>query len=111
MDRGTIEKGVNKDLNADPLENQSQSLLRYNSLFTQTLTITIPSNTNLRAGDIIECSFPITSTKKKKEFDEEQSGLYMIKELCHHYDTEGSYTSAKLIRDTFGQFAANNKEK
>jgi hypothetical protein len=29
--------------------------------------------------------------------------------LCHHFDTEGSYTSMKLIRDTFGQFATNNK--
>ena len=110
LDRGTIEKGVNKDLNADPLENQSQSLLRYNSLFTQTLTITIPSNTNLRAGDIIECLFPVTSTKKEKEFDQEQSGLYMIKELCHQFTSEGSYTSAKLIRDTFGQYGTNNKE-
>lgn len=110
LDRGTIEKDVKKDLNADPLENQSQSLLRYNSLFTQTLTITIPSNTNLRAGDIIECSFPVTSTKKEKEFDQEQSGLYMIKELCHQFNAEGSYTSAKLIRDTFGQYGTNNKE-
>jgi hypothetical protein len=110
LDRGTTEKGVNKDLNADPLENQSQSLLRYNSLFTQTLTITIPSNTNLRAGDIIECSFPATSTTKNKEFDDEQSGLYMIKELCHQFNSEGSYTSAKLIRDTFGQYGTNNKE-
>ena len=74
------------------------------------MTITIPSNTNLRAGDIIECLFPVTSTKKEKEFDQEQSGLYMIKELCHQFTSEGSYTSAKLIRDTFGQYGTNNKE-
>ena len=80
-------------------------------LFTQTLTITIPSNTNLRAGDIIECSFPANTTSKNKEFDDEQSGLYMIKELCHHFDSAGSYTSAKLVRDTFGQFSPNNKDK
>ena len=35
----------------------------------------------------------------------------MIKELCHHFDAQGSYTSAKLVRDTFGQFSPNNKEK
>ena len=34
----------------------------------------------------------------------------MIKELCHHFDAQGSY-SAKLVRDTFGQFSPNNKEK
>jgi hypothetical protein len=78
-------------------------------LFTQILSVTVPSNTNLRAGDIIECLFPKTTISTKKEFDEQQSGLYMIKALCHHFDTEGSYTSMKLIRDTFGQFATNNK--
>ena len=34
----------------------------------------------------------------------------MIKELCHHYDTEGSWTTLKLIRDTFGKYGTNNKE-
>ena len=32
----------------------------------------------------------------------------MIKELCHHFDTNGSYTSMKLVRDTFGQYGTNN---
>tara|TARA_R100000406_G_scaffold91166_1_gene78732 strand:- start:3420 stop:4739 length:1320 start_codon:yes stop_codon:yes gene_type:complete len=111
LDRGTIEKGVSVETNSDQLLYQSQSLTRYNTLFTQTLTITVGANTNLHAGDVIRCEFPKTTTSDEREMDSEQSGLYMIKELCHHYDTEGSYTSAKLIRDTFGQFAANNKEK
>lgn len=109
IDIGTLEKDVSVDENADPLKYQSQALMRYNVLFTQTLTMTVPSNTNLRAGDIIECLFPKTTISKKKEFDQEQSGLYMIKELCHHFDAEGSYTSMKLIRDTFGQYGTNNK--
>jgi len=33
----------------------------------------------------------------------------MIKELCHHFDPEGTYTSMKLIRDTFGKYGKNNK--
>jgi len=32
----------------------------------------------------------------------------MIKELCHHFDVNNSYTSMKLLRDTFG---VNNKER
>jgi hypothetical protein len=68
----------------------------------------VPSNTNLRAGDIISCKFPTISRSKKEEYDKEQSGLYMIKELCHHFDTNGSYTSMKLVRDTFGQYGTNN---
>jgi hypothetical protein len=110
IDIGTLEKDVSVDENADPFKYQSQALMRYNVLFTQTLTMTVPLNTNLKAGNIIECLFPKTTTSKKKEYDQEQSGLYMIKELCHHFDTEGSYTSMKLIRDTFGQYGKNNKE-
>jgi len=70
----------------------------------------IPLNTNLSAGDIIKCQFPKISSGDKEEYDQEQSGLYMIKELCHHFDSESSYTSMKLIRDTFGRYGANNKK-
>ena len=108
-DVGTFEPEVSTDKNADAAKYQTQSLTRYNTLFTQVLTLTVPSNTNLKAGDIIECQFPKTTTSKKKEFDQEQSGLYMIKALCHHFDSTGSYTSLKLIRDTFGKYGTNNQ--
>ena len=101
MDRGTMEKGASKKENADPTLSQSQALMRYNSVFSQKLSMTIPSNTNLEAGDIIECEFAL-ATQEKNTIDTEQSGLYMIKELCHHFDVSGSYTSLTLIKDTFG---------
>jgi hypothetical protein len=102
LDIGTMEKDASTDINSDPKLYQSQALMRYNTLFTQTLNMMIPSNTNLRAGDIIECKFPKISQSSVKEFDSETSGLYMIKELCHHFDVENSYTSLKLIKDTYG---------
>jgi hypothetical protein len=103
LDIGTLEQDVSTSTNSDPQKYQSQSLMRYNSLFTQQLNVIVPLNTNLNAGNIIECNFPKISSSDKKEFDQETSGLYMIKELCHHFDTESSYTSMKLLRDTFGQ--------
>lgn len=103
LDVGTMEKGVSVDQNSDPSKYQSQSITRYNILFTQTLSIIVPSNTNLKAGDIIECNFPKISNSSSEEYDPETSGLYMIKEICHHFNVESSYTSMKLIRDTFGQ--------
>jgi hypothetical protein len=102
LDVGTLNSDISKDTNADPTEYQSQSLMRYNSLFTQTLNVIVPSNTNLRAGDVIKCEFPKITQADEKEYDTETSGLYMIKELCHHFDANNSYTSMKLIRDTFG---------
>ena len=103
-DVGTMEKDVSKskEINSDQSKYQSQSLMRYNILFTQTLNVMVSSNTNLRAGDIIECQFPRITQSKSKEYDREISGLYMIKELCHHFDSSNSYTSLKLVRDTFG---------
>jgi hypothetical protein len=101
-DVGTMDKGISKEINSDQTQYQSQSLMRYNILFTQTLSIIVPSNTNLRAGDVIECRFPKITQTKSKEYDTETSGLYMIKELCHHFDSNYSYTSMKLVRDTFG---------
>jgi hypothetical protein len=104
LDIGTTEKDVSKDLNSDPEKYQSQSLMRYNLLMTQSLSVIVPCNLDLNAGDVIECKFPkVNPSDKAKEYDPEVSGLYMIKELCHHFDSENSYTSMKLIRDTFGQ--------
>jgi hypothetical protein len=109
LDIGTIEKDVSTDVNSDPFKYQSQAIMRYNMIFSQTLSIMVGSNTNLKAGDIIRCNFPKISRGNKDEYDNEQSGLYMIKELCHHFDSDASYTSMKLISDTFGTYGTNDK--
>ena len=109
LDIGTMDQGVSIDPNANPFEYQSQAIMRYNIMFTQTVNMTVPLNTNLRAGDLINCQIPKITDSNKNTFDEEQSGLYMIKELCHHFDLDGSFTSMKLIRDTFGKYGKNNK--
>ena len=89
IDYGTIEKKVSKDLTSDVREYVSQSAMRYNTLFTQILSILVPLNSKLKAGDIIRCEFPKISTRNQCDVEQEQiSGLYMIKSLCHHYDTE-----------------------
>ena len=77
--------------------------MRYNVITTQTLTMTIPSNTNLEAGNSIKCVFPLITVSDDKKKDSEQSGLYIIRALCHHFDPNGSYTSLELIKDTFGE--------
>jgi len=109
FDVGTMDSGVSLKPNADPFKYQSQSIMRYNLLFTQQLSMTVALNTNLKAGDIISCKFPSNTRSKEKEYDDEQSGLYMIKELCHHFDPDQSLTSMKLVRDTFGLYGTNNQ--
>ena len=111
VDIGTMDPGVSISPNADPYRYQSQSIMRYNLLFTQIVNMTVPLNTNLQAGDIIECKFPKITSDKAKTYDEEESGLYMIKELCHHFDSDISLTSMKLVRDTYGQYGTNNQQQ
>ena len=81
----------------------SQALMRYNTLFTQQLEMTIPLNTNLCCCSLIKCKFAKITTDKNKVIDDEQSGLYMIKELVHYYEARGSFTRLKLVRDTMGK--------
>ena len=103
VDRGTFEPDVSTTENADPTKYQAQSAMRYNVMVTQLLSIIVPCNTDLRAGDIITCKFPKISREDSEVFDSETSGKYIIKELCHHFDPDRSFTSMKLVRDSFGE--------
>jgi hypothetical protein len=87
----------------------AKSYSRYNLLFSQAVNINIPMNLNLKAGDIIEAIFPRIEEATSGEADPEQSGNYLIKELCHHFDPRGGHmlTSAKLIRDSYGLYGPN----
>ena len=102
VDIGTMDNKVSKEKNADPSKYQSQSITRYNLLLTQSISMIVPCNTDLRAGDVITCEFPKISTGDSAELDPDTSGKYIIKELCHHFEPDSSYTSMKLVRDTFG---------
>ena len=110
LDIGTVEKDATDDgwndpskQNADPSKFHAQSMMRYNQLLTQVVDVTIPLNVTLRAGGVIRCMFPSLEKSKRKEPDQQTSGLYMIKELAHFYDNDGSYTKLKLVRDSFGR--------
>ena len=110
LDVGTLEKDASDEgwndpvkRNADPQRIHSQSMMRYNQIFTQVVDIQIPLNTNLTAGSVIRCEFPQLSKAKRKQPDPEISGLYMIKELAHYFDGKGSYSKLKIVRDTFGR--------
>ncbi len=110
LDVGTLEKDASDEgwndpvkRNADPQRIHSQSMMRYNQIFTQVAEIQIPLNTNLTAGSVIRCEFPQLSKAKRKQPDPEISGLYMIKELAHYFDGKGSYTKLKIVRDTYGK--------
>ena len=112
---GVIDVGVyaRKDTDlikkSDPLAHQMQSISRYNTLFANLIDMVVPLNSNLEAGMVVECLFPKMSTTARtgRLEDLQRSGSYIIKELCHHYDIEKSYTSMKLMKD----YAGENKDR
>lgn len=89
------------NLNIDFSSFSALAFGRYNILFTQVLNITVPSNFDLHAGDVINVDVPKIGCNF--EFDDNLSGLYLIKELCHYIDESSSYTSLRLVRDTQGR--------
>ena len=88
-------------------EYKNKSYIRNNLLFSQSLSISIPLNTNLRAGLVIDVKLPL---KQGADGDEkvdsygsdrtnDSSGKYLISELRHIMAGGKSETQLKLIRD------------
>ena len=88
----------------------AQSLARYQLLKNQLCTIVIPGNSEICAGDKIDIRLQNklpNADAKKEQYDPESSGVYLIQEVTHTYDTtvgtNGRFlTTLRLMRDSFG---------
>ena len=104
LDRGSLEENPSLSINNDPQRWQALSVMRYNLLHSQICSIQIPCNIELEAGDVIEIELETASDNKDLgQFDETQSGKYIILHLCHHFDEKRSVTALTLVRDTYGR--------
>ena len=96
---GTIDSGEG---DYHPHKVISQSRMRYESLLSRSLRITVPCNIKLEAGDVIL----VKLIKTMAGNDEWLSGYYLIKDLRHtvHFTETGvqCYTYLRLVRDTPG---------
>jgi len=89
----------------------AQSISRYKLLTNQKLSIVIPGNAEICAGDRINVRLVSklpTEQGKDEPYDLESSGQYLIQEVTHSYDPlSGSngvfYTTLRLMRDSYGQ--------
>ena len=98
---GCMEPKVDTTVVQPQTHDVAQSIWRYGSLFSQVMTLTVPVNIGLFAGDKIECLFPQVSGED--DIDSHGSGLYIIKEISHFFEPNRSYTAMKVLRDTSGQ--------
>jgi hypothetical protein len=102
-DRGIIGNDP-KERNGREEADMAKSFARYNLLFSQALNIVVPCNVKLQVGQIIKIEFPSNdqSSSGVVEVDKEISGLYIIREVCHHFETGQNHSSLKLMRDSYG---------
>ena len=94
--------GESNNINNSPEMYFAAATARYNILFAHETTVTVPCNTLLDAGLAIDLNVESISDQKEQGPDPVQSGKYIISSLRHHFDSEKSLTSMKLIRAGYG---------
>ena len=106
---GKIEEQLNKSkqINFDVATTFNQSKMRYNQLFAAEITIVIPGDFSLHAGNSVWMDIPQTDTSQTKSCGDDVSqldgGKYLITDLCHYITSRDTYTKLVLIRDSFGR--------
>ena len=105
---GADEKGVSEKVINSPANYEPKAHMRYGLLHAQLVDIQIPCNVNLEAGDVIKLELEnITQDDKLLQiYNQHRSGYYLILHLCHHFDTDNSFTSLTLARDTYGLYTS-----
>lgn len=104
-DRGVVNSDGSISTPSGNGADMAKSYSRYNLLFTQAINMVIPCNVSLYVGRIIKCEFPrINRATTTKEMDDKQSGLYLIKELRHHFEGGQMITSLRIVRDSYGLY-------
>lgn len=102
LDTGNLTKAGVFEKSENLPKYQAISTVRYSLLYSQVLNIIVPCNTELRAGQLIECEIPKPSSKENKNTESTASGKYIIASLCHKFDeNRKAFTSLSLIKDSY----------
>ena len=104
--KGSEKKDTKPNSELDVYKNKSYT--RTSLLFSQSLQISIPLNTTLRAGIKVDVRFPLKTEEGEGSADEygsdktnDPSGEYLIGELRHLMGGGKGETQLTLIRDAF----------
>jgi len=112
LDKCALQKGSKKDEIQKENElaiYQSKSYARANLIFSQSMSVSIPFNPELRAGQMLDLRFPLRKsegddqdkTTYGTESDDDISGKYLVSELKHSIGNKKANTQLKLVRDVF----------
>lgn len=84
-------------------ETLNQAIRRYNQVFSQTQEITIAGDFSLHAGDVVFVDIPPIKSEVDDTLNKQAGGLYIIADLCHFVNADGTWTKLNLARDSFGR--------
>ena len=84
-------------------KNLNQAIRRYNQLFSGMMEITIAGDFSLHAGDVIFVDIPAVQSERDDTVNKQSGGLYIIADLCHLVNPDGTWTKLNLARDSFGR--------
>jgi hypothetical protein len=81
----------------------AQSIMRFNQLFSNKISITVAGDFSLHAGDLLYCEFPALAQGDVNSVNKETSGYYLISGLCHSVGGNEFFTYLDLVRDSVGK--------
>ena len=98
-----------KEENFDLSNIYNQSIMRYQQLFSSTITITVAGDFSLHAGDAIWVDIAgLKANTEADDINEEDGGVYIISDLSHYVSLKETYTKMNLIRDSTGRKGSHN---
>ena len=110
LDIGSLPAGAtdeqikaNEEENLNVAKNLNQAIRRYNQLFSGMMEITIAGDFSLHAGDVLFVDVPAVQSESDDTVNKQSGGLYIIADLCHLVNPEGTWTKLNLARDSFGR--------
>ena len=91
--------------NADPKNVLNQGIMRMNQVNNMMVSLTLPGDFTLHAGDSLFIDSPQLPViaDKEQEVDSVSGGLYIIRDLCHYMTSAETYTRINAIRDSVGR--------
>ena len=96
-----------EDKNAKPGETLNQAIMRLNQINTMKISMTLPGDFTLHAGDAVIVDSPqlspVRQNRARQKVDDLTGGLYIIRDLCHYMTKDVTYTKINVIRDSFGR--------
>jgi hypothetical protein len=110
VDTGTLPTGntqqqisKSKDKNLDESDILNKSTMRYNSLFSTTVSIMVPGQFGLSAGDTIFVDYPQVENSSEQGVNKEYGGKYLISNICHYIRQKACETNIELVRESIGR--------